>query len=284
MPAIIFWSLALLASALGLIVSVNSRRFERSVNAEARALWAAAPAETPPQRTSLESLPPPVSRYLRTAGAASHAAIRSARLRHGGTMTPAPDARPLAIRGRQYFAADPPGFVWWGRARLAPGAWIDARDKVIAGAAGMRIVMESTTTLQDATGPELDQGALVRMLAELIWLPTSFLDRRYVTWEPVDGSTARARLRSNGREVAATFEFGTDGLPARITADRYRDLGGGKSVLTPFFGVVRDWREVDGLLVPFDIEAGWIIDGRPFTFARFLVESLEFDRPDPFRS
>jgi hypothetical protein len=284
MPAIIIWALALLISAVGLVVTVNSHRFASSVTDDARVLWAVAPAREPLQRTPAASLPAPVRRYLREAGVEGHAAIRSARLRHGGTMTPAPDVKPMPIRGRQYFTADPPGFVWWGRARLAPGAWIDARDKVIAGTGGMKVVLESTKLLHDVTGPELDQSALARMLAEIVWLPTTFLDPRYVTWEPVDDSRARARLRVNGREVEAMFEFGTDGMPTRVTAHRYRALGGGKSALTPFFGVMRDWRDVEGVRVPFEIEAGWVIDGKPFTFARFLLDSLEFDRPGPFRS
>jgi hypothetical protein len=199
-------------------------------------------------------------------------------------MTMAPAAKPIPMRGRQYFAADPPGFVWWGRVRVAPGVWIDARDKVIDGQGGMKVVLESTKTLQDVTGPSLDQGALIRLLGELVWMPTALVDDRYVTWEAIDESRARARLRVNGREVMAVFHFGPDGLPSRFTADRHRDLGNGQSALTPFVGELRDWREVDGLHVPFAVEASWILDGRPFTFARFQVEAVEFDRPAPFKS
>jgi hypothetical protein len=285
MSAIVLWTLALIVSASGLIVTVNSHRFARSVREEARELWTA----TPPggesgSRLAVQSLPAPVRRYLRLAGADTHPTLRSARLQHGGTMTLSPDAKPVAIRGRQYLAADPPGFVWWGRVRLGPGAWIDARDKVIGGVAGMKVMVESTKTLHDVAGPELDQGALVRLLGEMTWMPTAFLDGRYITWEAMDHSHARARLRTNGREVIAVFEFGADGMPARVTAERHRDLGGGKSVLTPFAGTLADWRDVDGLSVPFRVEGSWIIEGKPFTFARFQVERIEFDRPDPFRS
>jgi hypothetical protein len=80
------------------------------------------------------------------------------------------------------------------------------------------------------------------------------------------------------------FHFGPDGLPLRFTADRYRDLGNGQAALTPFVGTLGDWRGVDGLLVPFAVEASWILDGQPFTFARFQVEAVEFDHPAPFRS
>jgi hypothetical protein len=284
MSAMVLWAVALIVSAVGLTVSINSHRFARSVEAEARVLWTPRPGRAPESRTAVQSLPLPVQRYLRLAGADTHRTIQSARLRHSGTMTLSPEANPVAIRGRQYFTADPPGFVWWGRVRLAPGAWIDARDKVIAGVAGMKVTLESTKTLQDVSGPELDQGALVRLLAEMTWVPTAFLDGRYITWEALDDSRARARLRVNGREVSAIFEFGVDGMPARVTATRHRDLGGGKSALTPFVGTIAEWREVHGLRVPFRLEGSWIIEGKPFAFAHFQVDSFEFDRPDPFRS
>ena len=284
MPAIIVWSITLLISALGLLVSINSHRFANAVAADARALWDKPSTGSRASVSDLSALPDPVQRYLRRAGVTDRAAIRSVRLRQGGTMTLSPDAKPIPIRGRQYFAADPPGFVWWGRVRIAPGVWIDARDKVIDGQGGMKVVLESTRTLQDVSGPALDQGALTRLLGELTWMPTALTDQRYVTWEAIDRFRARARLRVNSREVEAAFHFGPDGLPTRFTAERQRDLGNGRSALTPFVGTIGDWREVGGLRVPFAVEGSWILDGKPFTFARFQVEALEFDNPAPFRS
>lgn len=56
---------------------------------------------------------------------------------------------------------------------MAPGLWIDARDKVFAGEGRMTVKLASTITIADASGPELDQGALVRLLGEMVWFPTS---------------------------------------------------------------------------------------------------------------
>lgn len=57
---------------------------------------------------------------------------------------------------------------------------------------------------------------------------------------------------------------------------RYRDVGNGRSQLTPFVGTYSDFRERDGLLVPFRIEAAWELDDEQFPYARFIVEQLEF--------
>jgi hypothetical protein len=77
--------------------------------------------------------------------------------------------------------------------------------------------------------------------------------------------------------VAGTFEFGEGGLPSRIVADRYRDVGGGRSVLTPWSGRCADYRAVDGLLVPHAMTASWHVQGEWVPIIRFRVERLVYD-------
>src|SRR6185437_15125960 len=94
---------------------------------------------------------------------------------------------------------------------------------------------------------------------------------------------ARATLRVNGRAASGEFEFGTDGLPATFSAERYRDIGAGKSVLTPFVGRLSDFRSVDGVLVPHRVVGAWMVDGKTLEYADFEVRQLEFDRTEPWR-
>jgi hypothetical protein len=203
-------------------------------------------------------------------------------LRHGGTFRTSLDGKWLPIRGEQYFAADPPGFIWWGRIAMIPGLWVEARDRSVDGKGNMLVRAESTFTLADARGPELDQGALLRLLGEMVWFPTSFLDERYVTWAPLDERRATATLRLRGREVSGVYEFGEDGLPTAFRADRYRDLGGGRSALTPFIGETRDFRDEGDLLIPHHMTALWQVGEEIVPHARFQVERLDQDTAATF--
>lgn len=279
----VLWTASLIVvvvlGAAGLVVTVQGARFEQQVAREARALWAV-PGGPPPGPVELSDLPPPVRHYAEVSGALRRAPSRTARLQHGGSFLVGGRWRP--IRGAQYLSADPPGFVWWGRIRLAPGVWVDGRDRSVGGEGSMRIVAASTWTLADARGPELDQGALVRLLGELTWLPGALLDARHVHWSPVDARSAQATLEVGGRAVEATFHFGPDGLPVRFTAQRYRDADG-RLVLAPFVGRLAAYREVEGVKVPFLLEAAWVQDGREQTYARWEVERVELDRAEPFR-
>lgn len=276
------WITVLLLGVIGVVASANSLRFGGRVAREVRQMWSGESEPARIGRVPLEELPAPVRRYLAKAIGQRDRGVRTVRLRHGGTFRRTLEGSWLPIRGDEYFAADPPGFVWWGRVRLAPGVWVEARDRSVGGVGNMLVSLESTFTLADSVGPELDQGALLRLLGEMPWFPTTFLDRGHMRWEAVDANRARAVLIVAGREVAGTFEFGENGLPASFLADRYRDLGGGKAVLTPWSGEYRDYREIDGLLVPFEVSVAWHVDGQRIPYVRFLVERLEFDAPAPF--
>jgi hypothetical protein len=164
---------------------------------------------------------------------------------------------------------------------MFPGVWFDAQDRSLRGAGNMRVAVDGMIPVAGSSGPEMDQGALMRILGEMVWFPTAFADDRHVAWAAIDDRRARAALRVHGREVACLFEFGPDALPAWVFADRYRDVGG-KGVMTPWSGSMEAYREVDGLIVPHQLTAYWQVNGEPVAYARFTVERLEYDRPSPF--
>jgi hypothetical protein len=259
-----------LALSIGLVVvvGVNRLHYARRIASEVRALEAVPPMVGPAIACELPAI---VERYRRLA-LGDRAPVRTLRLRHGGTFRMSPTAKPKPIRGEQWFTADPPGFVWSGRVRLGPGIWIDARDMIVAGAGNMRVTLDDTITVADARGPRFDQGDALRLLAEMVWYPTALFDSRTVTWSEIDACYARATLRLNGITVSCIFEFGSDGLPVGMTAERYTDTG----ELRPWGGVYRDWHTVEGMRVPFEAEVAWQ-GTSPFVYAHWRVDSIEYD-------
>ena len=281
MGAVALWAVALVVLAAG-IAGVNSVRFRRRVRREAHAMCVAAQAARLPALARIEErrdLPEPVRHWLAVALASRHQPVRSVRMRHAGWFTTKLGAPPQPIDGEQWMVADPPGLVWWGRIRMFPGVWVEARDRVIGGIGNMHVKLESTATLADARGPEIDQSALLRLLGELVLLPSAYLDRRYVEWEALDDRRALARLTLHGKQVAGVFELGPAGMPVAFRCERYRDTKNGP-VLTPFVGRMSDWRRVEGILVPFSMTASWVIDGREVAYGRWRVQSVEVEPPE----
>ena len=254
----------------GIVVYVNQLRFERRVASEIRALVSAPPRAT--LWPGFSGLPPPVERYRQLA-VGNRAPVRTLRIRHGGTFRMSSTTKAFPIRGTQIFTADPPGFLWIGHIRLAPGVWIDARDMTLRGKGSMRVMLDDTVLIIDAHGAQIDQGSALRLLAEMPWYPTSLFDTRSVTWSAIDANNARATLRIGDLEVSAVFEFGPDGLPLQVTAKRFKDKG----ELQPWGGLYRDWRTVSGMRVPFEAEVFWQLESGPFTYAHWRLDSMEYD-------
>ncbi len=270
-----------LAAAVALAM-VNSRRFAGRVAAETRAMWATVPEARRVDRARMATLPPPVRAYLFKALGDRTSAVRAVRFRHGGRFRTKLDGPWRPIRGEQYEAADPPGFVWWGRLDAGPGLWVDALDRSMSGKGGMRVAFESSVTLFDRSGPELDQGSLLRLLSDFVLFPTVLLDERYVSWATVDEKRAKATLHVGEREVSGVFEFGADGLPRAFHAERYYDTGAGQPELRPWSGDYLDYRNVGGLLVPFHFIGYWHVGVQRIAYVDFELETPELDATDPF--
>ena len=114
---------------------------------------------------------------------------------------------------------------------------------------------------------------IITLVAEMAWYPTSLFDARTVRWSAIDADHARATLRLGDLEVSGVFAFGPDGLPLAMTAERFDDKG----ELLAWGGVYRSYREVSGMRVPFEADVTWQLASGPFTYARWRVDSMEYD-------
>ena len=250
----------------------------RAIGGEVRRMRELPASPAPYVPADPASLPAPVARYLTVCGALDREPVKVARVLHGGGFSPSPD-KPLHIEGMQYFSADPPGFVWWGRIRVAPWVYVDGRDSSIGGVGRMVVKAVGLFTVGDSAGERMDEGSLMRLLGELVWLPTALADSRYVRWTAMDDHAAAATITVGKVSATLIFRFGEDGFPLSVEGLRWRDLGGGNATLTPWYGLLSDYREVGGLKVPFALSANWLFDGRTFEYARWEVAKLEFDNP-----
>jgi hypothetical protein len=267
-----------MSGAAVVIVTAQSARFRSMIAREVQALSTGMSATVATGIRGIDTLPVPVRNYLGKALRPSAIAVQAVRFRHSGRFRARLDGPWRPIRGQQYDVTNPPGFLWWGRLRVAPGLWIDARDRCLNGVGNMLISLESTVALADRSGPELDQGSMLRLLSDLVLLPAVLLDDRYVTWAAIDERQARATLRLAASAVSGTFEFGPDSLPRRFFADRYLDTGNGRSEVRPWSGEYEDYREVDGMIVPHHFIGYWHINGQRIAYVDFLLERPEYNR------
>jgi len=255
----------------------SSRRFEEMVSAEV-AMIAESARRLPPSEVTedgLAALPQVVAAYLTKAGVNEAHKPRFTRLRHGGEFRPAPDRPWMRIRGEEYISADPPAFLWYGTVSPFPGLSIRARDKYAAGGGAMLVKLNSVYAIADQRGKEMDEASLARWLSELFWLPGALAGPR-VNWNGLDDKSARASIEHMGTSASLDFSFGEDGLPASVSGLRHRSVKDGYKE-TPWGGRCRMFEDVEGLMLPKQVEAFWEIDGEESPYVRFEVTDIEFD-------
>lgn len=230
--------------------------------------------ETGPVNTydpaQLVGLPVPVQRYFRHVLTPGQPYIRSVRLRHDGKFKTDLKKDWISITGDEYFVADKPAYIWVGTT-----TWFSARDQYRAGRGSLTVKLLGTLTIQHASGPNVDEGELLRYLAEAVWFPTSLLPGGPAVWSPIDNDSATLTLSDHGLTVSCIMHFNEQGEMVRYQAQRYSDM----TNRLPWTGQLADYREINGVKIPFQATAAWVIDGVEQPYARFTVREIEYNQP-----
>jgi hypothetical protein len=268
---------------LGLLVMVTgaTARFHDRAVAEVRAMFGATTSpssEVVVRPEHLAGLPAPVRRWLERTGIVGRERARTVRLLQRGDMHTGNDAPWMPVSAEQYVSIDDPGFVWWMEARMMKVLPICGRDKYVGGVGEMLIKAGGVANVASDRGAKVDQGAMLRYLAEIVWYPSAAL-RPYIAWEPIDDTHAKATMTSHGLAVSAVYIFDEQGRALGMSADRYYGASGG---LEKWGGECTDWRMIRDVEIPVRGQVVWYLKSGAFTFFRWEIVDAESNRPLPF--
>ncbi|MEF8842324.1 MAG: DUF6544 family protein [Haloarculaceae archaeon] len=266
---------ALLAAAVGLVL-FNTLRVARLHERLASDLVAGAAADAGRrfEVADLGGLPDPVRRYFEAVLEEGQPYVRSVRLEQAGEFRLGDSRRtwrPMEATG--HYTVDPPGFVWSGTVDALPLVPVRVLDAYDHGSGVLRARLLSTVTVADAApGPEMNEGELVRYLAEAAWYPTALLPTEGVEWEAVDDCSARATLEDDGNVASVLFHFDERDRIERVTAERYRQETDDHA---PWTGHFRAYEARNGMVVPTEAEVEWTLPGGDRPYWRARIEWIE---------
>ena len=223
----------------------------------------------------LDGLPDPVRRYFETVLDEGQSYVRAVRLdqrgefRLGGATG---SWKPLAAT--QHFTVDQPGFVWDAQIQLFPLVSTRVVDAYAAGEGSLRATVLGAIPVADAEpSPELNEGELLRYLAEAVWFPTALLPSAGVTWEAVEDRSARATITDRGTTATLVFHFDDQDLVERVHAEgRYRAED---DAFAPWTGCFRDYREKNGMAIPTAAEVEWNLPDGDSSYWRASLTEID---------
>ncbi len=270
--AIIVLAICLIAA----ISIIGQFRFNSAVKREKEILLAK-PKEIPDMdfEDEMSKLPYPVAKWLLSSGFDGQNYVGAVKLKQKGELRTAIGKPWLPMEANQLFVTAQPGFVWDAKIRMAPGIYLNGMDKYSDGKGSMLIKLMSIANLVDAKGPEIDQGTLLRYLAETAWFPTAAISE-YIEWSPIDEKSAMAKMAYGGIEAVGIFEFNEKGQVVAFSAKRFMDKDG--EYFLEDWRVVLDGHEnIGGFIVPTRVKVIWGMDEGDFEWFRCKVTEIEYE-------
>jgi hypothetical protein len=211
--------------------------------------------------SGLDTLPPPVARYLRLVfgeGADAVPVIRDVELRHTGTFNLG--GKWLPFTSVQHVTTARPGFVWDARVRMMPGLVAHVHDAYVNGRGDLTARVGGLIPVMHMEGADIDDGEFLRWCAESAWYPTVLLPACGAEWKPRSDTSAELTLRDGDRSATLTATFGPDGLLNTIRVEKRGRAVDGVIIPTPWEGRWERYERRNGVLVPTKGEVAWITE------------------------
>jgi hypothetical protein len=274
-----FGTLANVLILLVALVAYGSWRFNAMVRDELDGFY----PQTYPEKTEVSAemiaaVPPVVQKWLYRSNLTGRESIHTVYLKQRGEMRTRPDGKWMPVVAEQRISVDPPGFIWTADVRMAPMVYLKGRDKYAAGRGHMLIQLLSLLPVADARGPATDQGTLLRCLGEIVWLPSAALSK-YITWEEIDSTRARATMRYGDIQASGVFTFSPEGDVRSFEAQRYYDRKGGATLERWFIRIDdQSYREFNGIRIPVKCSVTWKLAGGDFTWYQLEISEVAYNQ------
>ncbi len=226
----------------------------------------------------LDSLPPVVQRWLRHANIVGREKAEWVFLRQAGTMRTSPEGKWIPFRAMQWFNTDDPGFLWLTDVKYAKGIHVTGMDRFENGKGQMLLKALSLFPVVNAKGTEIDQGSMVRYLAETTWFPSAALNP-YIHWKQTDSLQATATMTYKSTAVTGTFTFNPSGDAVSFEAPRYYFRKGGSTLENWFVQMdPNGYREFEGIRIPAKSSIIWKLKTGDYEWLKLEVTDERFNR------
>ena len=182
------------------------------------------------------------------------------------------------LKATQYFTTEKVNFIWVSEMKTSKFFWVNAIDSYLNGKGNMLIKLNSSITVADSWGIELDKSGLFRYISEAVFFPTKLLPTKNLLWNVLDSNLAEIKFTNGANSIVAKLYFDTEYKITKIeTYDKYRALGEDfeKSLYTVYFS---NYETINALFkVPKNMEVEWDLSSGKFKYGKFKIEEITYE-------
>lgn len=272
------WIWLFIAIAILVIFRYFYKYFYEVLEAERRQLLERGRSQRPAILTEelIRDYPPIVKLWLTRSGVLHKTFNGTVHLQQQGKMRTSNKSQWMPVKAAQWFSTSIPGFLWFADVKIFPWLHLAGKDSYINGRGHMLINLLSVIPVVNAKGPEINQGCLVRYLAEMVWFPYAAVSS-HIEWSEVDALTARATITYGGVSASALFRFNEEGDFTSLKAKRYYSEKG-RSTLEDWLVETEPgaYRTFEGIRVPNSLQVTWQLKNGPFTWFLLKVTDIKY--------
>jgi hypothetical protein len=225
----------------------------------------------------VDKLPFVVKKWLESSNIIGKEFIQNIHLKQKGEMRTTQDGKWMPFEAEQYFTTLQPAFIWTTELIAAPSIFISGIDSYKEGSGSMIIKLLSLYTITNSKGKEINQGSLLRYLAEIVWFPSAALCD-YISWEQIDSLSASATMTFGSINDRAIFHFDKDGNFASYEAKRYYDRKEGATLEDWFIEVnPKGYKELNGIRIPVSLSVTWKLKSGDFTWLKLNITDIKYN-------
>jgi len=222
------------------------------------------------------NLPQSIQKWLRHSGVIGREEIKLTYVKQEALMKLKPEqTKWYSAQAIQYITTQKPAFIWTVDMNMMPLIKIKGRDKSVEGKGEMLIKLSSLINIVNERGEKLDEGALQRYLAEIVWSPSSVISP-FIEWEEIDSLTAKAIINYKGTVASGTFYFNEKGDFIKFTTMRYKD-NVPKSKHYPWVITVQEYKTFEGIRVPSKTKVTWELDKADWTWLNLEIKDIKYN-------
>jgi hypothetical protein len=222
-------------------------------------------------------LPVVVQKWLERSNCIGKEMVETVHLKQQGFMKSKSDGAWMPVSAEQFFTVTHPGFMWVADVKAAPFVHLSGMDKYVDGKGHMLIKLLSLLPVVNASGKEIDQGAMLRYLAEIAWFPSAATSP-YLTWEGIDSTSAKVTMNYGGISASGEFTFNPDGDIVSFAARRYYYRKQGSTLETWFIAIKEgSYREFQGIRIPAQSTVTWKFDTGDFTWFKVEITDIQYN-------
>lgn len=224
----------------------------------------------------LLKVPPVIRKWLVRSNVTGKPVYQTVNLKQTGEMKTTPDGKWMDFEAEQWSNTLKPEFIWKTNVSMFPGIFMSGRDKLINGEGNMLIKLLSIFTVVDSKSPEINQGACLRYLGELVWYPYAALNKIYF-WEEIDPVTAKIILKQGDISASGIYKFTEEGDFLSFEAKRYYERKEGATLENWYVTVIDNgYKNFQGIRIPAKLSVIWKLEEGDFNWMNLEITDIRY--------